>query len=100
MVVTDNKSIHMKLLHQIPPHKISRIQLAEVFGERYDIKTVDTEPVYQGLLLLQSIEQMKSRGVLPQDVPRMRPECYHRTLLAFLPGRILQHLRLQPSHQF
>ena len=88
VVVADDESVHMKTVHQILLHKAGSIQPAEIPGERYDVKPVDAEIPYQGLLLLQGIEQTESRCILLQDIARMRPECYHGTLLAFFPGRV------------
>ena len=57
---------------------------------------VYAETVDEFSLLVQGVEQTESGGVLLEDVARMRPECDHRTFLAFLPGRILQHLKYGP----
>ena len=96
MVITDNKSIYVETVHEILFHKFYRTELTEVPGERDDINMVYTEVQDELLLLFQGVEQTESGCVLLQDIARMGPECDDRALLAFLPGRILQHLKYGP----
>ena len=96
MVISNDKSICVEAVHEILFHEFGRAQLAEIPGKGDYIDIVNAEAVDEFLLLFQSVEQAESGGVLLKDVARMRPECDDRALLAFLPGRILQHLKYGP----